>query len=138
MAKSKAKSCKGCLYYSSQLKANSSNPVCVGLIRSLPEVPQIDDGQSKKIDAYKNERKLGEFRYACAGYSLYFDRKGDNSKGQATQTELPACIYGVAILMDTPVHSASTPVMKTHNKQDFAPLLEVFLCPVKRSIASHR
>lgn len=32
----KAKSCKGCLYYSSRLKADSRNPVCVGLTRSLP------------------------------------------------------------------------------------------------------
>ncbi|CAA3016355.1 Hypothetical predicted protein [Olea europaea subsp. europaea] len=30
------KSCKGCLYYSSHLKADSRNPLCVGLSRSLP------------------------------------------------------------------------------------------------------
>ncbi|KAL0344304.1 UNVERIFIED_CONTAM: hypothetical protein Sangu_1317800 [Sesamum angustifolium] len=32
----KAKSCKGCLYYSSRFKADSRNPLCVGLTRSLP------------------------------------------------------------------------------------------------------
>lgn len=32
----KAKSCKGCLYYSSRFKTDSRNPVCVGLTRSLP------------------------------------------------------------------------------------------------------
>lgn len=32
----KAKSCKGCLYYSSHMKANSRNPICAGLTRSLP------------------------------------------------------------------------------------------------------
>lgn len=30
------KSCKGCLYYSSNFQANSRNPLCVGLSRSLP------------------------------------------------------------------------------------------------------
>lgn len=32
----KAKSCKGCLYYSSRFKADSRNPLCVGFSRSLP------------------------------------------------------------------------------------------------------
>lgn len=35
-AMNKGKSCKGCLYYSSTLKSNSRNPLCVGLTRSLP------------------------------------------------------------------------------------------------------
>ena len=33
----KAKSCKGCLYYSSALKSHSSNPLCIGITRSLPQ-----------------------------------------------------------------------------------------------------
>lgn len=32
----KGKSCKGCLYYSSLLKSDSRNPVCVGISRTLP------------------------------------------------------------------------------------------------------
>lgn len=32
----KGKSCKGCLYYSSTRRANSRNPLCVGLTRPLP------------------------------------------------------------------------------------------------------
>ena len=32
----KGRSCKGCLYYSSQLKSDSRNPLCIGLSRSLP------------------------------------------------------------------------------------------------------
>lgn len=32
----KGRSCKGCLYYSSQLKSDSRNPLCVGLSRSIP------------------------------------------------------------------------------------------------------
>lgn len=36
-ASRKGKSCKGCLYYSSTLKSNSRNPVCVGITRSLPK-----------------------------------------------------------------------------------------------------
>ncbi|KAJ0907908.1 hypothetical protein HanRHA438_Chr07g0304481 [Helianthus annuus] len=37
LASRKGKSCKGCLYYSSTLKSNSRNPVCVGITRSLPK-----------------------------------------------------------------------------------------------------
>ncbi|RWW35342.1 hypothetical protein BHE74_00059739 [Ensete ventricosum] len=33
----KGKSCKGCLYYSSRLKSNARNPVCVGISRTLPQ-----------------------------------------------------------------------------------------------------
>lgn len=33
----KGKSCKGCLYYSSALKSNSRNPVCVGVPRTLQQ-----------------------------------------------------------------------------------------------------
>lgn len=33
----KGKSCKGCLYYSSALKSDSRNPLCVGITRSLPQ-----------------------------------------------------------------------------------------------------
>lgn len=33
----KAKSCKGWLYYSTRLKADSRNPVCAGLTHSLPK-----------------------------------------------------------------------------------------------------
>lgn len=33
----KAKSCKGCLYYSSILNSGTRNPVCVGISRTLPK-----------------------------------------------------------------------------------------------------
>ncbi|RWV85020.1 hypothetical protein GW17_00053227, partial [Ensete ventricosum] len=35
----RGKSCKGCLYYSSRLKSDGRNPVCVGLGRTLPQGP---------------------------------------------------------------------------------------------------
>ncbi|KAK6125722.1 hypothetical protein DH2020_040536 [Rehmannia glutinosa] len=81
---SKAKSCKGCLYYSSRFKADSRNPLCVGLTCSLPNVPQYIVGQSE-AEATKEGRNLTEFRYACVGYSLYEDRKGQASNGQQTK-----------------------------------------------------
>ncbi|GFP95464.1 hypothetical protein PHJA_001690700 [Phtheirospermum japonicum] len=147
----KAKSCKGCLYYSSRFKADSRNPLCVGLTRSLPNglgcrllislelgidcayacklqfvfvssdsfLPQYIVGQSE-AEASKEGRNLTEFRYACVGYSLYEDRKGQaSSNGQRTQTELPFCI-GLEVLVDRRVNtaeSASTPA-HIHNKGD--------------------
>lgn len=35
--KKTAKSCKGCVYYSSTFKSNNRNPLCVGISRSLPQ-----------------------------------------------------------------------------------------------------
>ena len=40
-ASRKGKSCKGCLYYSSSLKSNHRNPLCVGFTRSLPKGSSI-------------------------------------------------------------------------------------------------
>lgn len=33
----KGKSCKGCLYFSSVLKANARSPICFGISRTLPQ-----------------------------------------------------------------------------------------------------
>ncbi|KAK4417372.1 hypothetical protein Salat_2562800 [Sesamum alatum] len=114
----KAKSCKGCLYYSSRFKADSRNPLCVGLTRSLPSVPRYIVGQSE-MEASKEGRNLTDFRYACVGYSLYSDQKEQASKGQQTQTELPVCV-GLEVLVDRRVNtsdSASAPT-HIHNKED--------------------
>ncbi|KAL3629076.1 hypothetical protein CASFOL_027137 [Castilleja foliolosa] len=113
------KSCKGTLYYSSRFKADSRNPLCVGLTRSLPNVPQYIVGQSE-VDVSKEGRNLTEFRYACVGYSLYEDRKGQaSSKGQQTQPELPLCM-GLEVLVDRRVNTAESTPASDHilNKRD--------------------
>ncbi|KAI3461958.1 hypothetical protein Pfo_018621 [Paulownia fortunei] len=113
----KAKSCKGCLYYSSRFKADSRNPVCVGLTRSLPNVPRYIVGQSE-MEASKEGRSLTDFRYACVGYSLYVDRKEPGSNGQETRTELPVCV-GLEVLVDRRLNNAdSTSAPMTHNRED--------------------
>ncbi|KAK6129584.1 hypothetical protein DH2020_036685 [Rehmannia glutinosa] len=106
----KAKSCKGCLYYSSRFKSDSRNPVCVGLTRSLPNVPRYIVGQSE-MEASKEGRSLTDFRYACVGYSLYVDQKEQGSIEQETQTELPVCA-GLEVLVDRRVHSKCKPGCK--------------------------
>ncbi|XP_011090423.1 uncharacterized protein LOC105171105 isoform X2 [Sesamum indicum] len=110
----KAKSCKGCLYYSSRFKADSRNPLCVGLTRSLPSVPQHMVGQSE-MEASKEGRNLADFRYACVGYSLYSDHKEQASKGRQTQTELPVCV-GLEVLVDRRVNASDS--THIHNKED--------------------
>ncbi|CAA2974257.1 Hypothetical predicted protein [Olea europaea subsp. europaea] len=112
------KSCKGCLYYSSHLKADSRNPLCVGLSRSLPNVPRYIVGESE-MEASKEGRSLTDFRYACVGYSLYPDRKKQVADGQEKQTELPVC-FGLEVLVDRRVNtadSAPTPA-PVHNRED--------------------
>ncbi|KAG8383405.1 hypothetical protein BUALT_Bualt04G0009300 [Buddleja alternifolia] len=116
----KAKSCKGCLYYSSRFKADSRNPLCVGLTRSLPNVPRYIVGESE-MEASKEGRSFTDFRYACVGYSLYTDQKKKTSDGQQTQTELPVCV-GLEVLVDRRVNaadsaSASAP-SQIHIKED--------------------
>ncbi|KAL8240525.1 hypothetical protein R6Q59_013880 [Mikania micrantha] len=90
------KSCKGCLYYSSTLKSNSRNPVCVGITRSLPKVPRYYVGESE-MEASKEDRSLADFRYGCVGYSVYSDMKNRSGGVEETQKELPVCV-GVEVL----------------------------------------
>ncbi|KAL6583238.1 hypothetical protein OROMI_005316 [Orobanche minor] len=108
-AANKARSCKGCLYYSSRLKADSRNPLCVGLTRSLPNVPDY----ILEAEASTAGRNLREFRYACVGYSLYEDRKSQASNEQQSQTELPFCV-GLEVLVDQRVKTADSASLPAH------------------------
>ncbi|KAL4577691.1 hypothetical protein LXL04_013802 [Taraxacum kok-saghyz] len=119
-ASRKGKSCKGCLYYSSTLKSNSRNPVCVGITRSLPKVPRYYVGESE-MEASKEGRSLADFRYGCVGYSVYSDMKNQTADSQDTQKELPVCV-GVEVLVDRKVNNAnSAPThAHAHNKDNHA------------------
>ncbi|OAY83993.1 hypothetical protein ACMD2_17845 [Ananas comosus] len=87
----KGKSCKGCLYYSSLRKSQSRNPMCFGISRTLPQVPSYIVGESE-IEAMKDGRNLSDFKYACVGYSVFLDKKGNPSDNQENQAELPFCV----------------------------------------------
>ncbi|KAE9446069.1 hypothetical protein C3L33_22052, partial [Rhododendron williamsianum] len=89
--KKAAKSCKGCVYYSSTFKSNNRNPLCVGISRSLPQVPRHIVGETE-LDASREGRSLVEFKYACVGYSVYSNGKDPSVDGQQTQAELPICV----------------------------------------------
>ncbi|KAL1536628.1 hypothetical protein AAHA92_29251 [Salvia divinorum] len=95
----KGRSCKGCLYYSSQFKSDSRNPLCVGLSRSLPNVaPRYIVGTSE-MEASKEGMILRDFKYGCVGYSIYADQKNRASDPQQSEPELPVCM-GVEVLVD--------------------------------------
>uniref|UniRef100_A0A5B6ZZK5 DUF8204 domain-containing protein n=1 Tax=Davidia involucrata TaxID=16924 RepID=A0A5B6ZZK5_DAVIN len=111
----KGKSCKGCLYYSSTLKSNSRNPLCVGITRTLPQVPRYIVGESE-VEASKEGRSLTDFKYACVGYSVYPDGK-DPSTDRETQTELPVCV-GIEVLVDKRVGTADSIPAHVHNRED--------------------
>lgn len=114
----KGKSCKGCLYYSSTFKSNSRNPLCVGISRSLPHVPQYMVSQSE-MEASKEGRSLTDFRYSCVGYSVYPDRKDHPHDVKEGETELPVCV-GIEVLVDRRVTNAGTTPAHVHNKEDGA------------------
>ncbi|KAK9071431.1 hypothetical protein SSX86_010000 [Deinandra increscens subsp. villosa] len=114
-ASRKGKSCKGCLYYSSTLKSNSRNPVCVGITRSLPKVPRYYVGESE-MEASKEGRRLADFRYGCVGYSVYSDMKNHSGNAEETQKELPVCV-GIEVLVDRKVTNANSAATHAHNKE---------------------
>ncbi|KAK6916630.1 hypothetical protein RJ641_019491 [Dillenia turbinata] len=104
----KGKSCKGTLYYSTIHKSKSRNPTCVGISRSLPQVPRYIVGESE-LEASKEGRTLTDFKYACVGYSVYLDKKGTSTDADEKQAELPFCV-GLEILLDKrPVSASQSP-----------------------------
>ncbi|KAL3637454.1 hypothetical protein CASFOL_018622 [Castilleja foliolosa] len=112
----KAKSCKGCLYYSSRFKADSKNPICVGLTRSLPKAPQYTVGELE-MEAYKAGRSLQDFRYGCVGYSVYVDSK---EQGRTEQEKLPWCL-GLEVIEDRRIKNDATqsnPMAHIHNREE--------------------
>ncbi|KAJ8764364.1 hypothetical protein K2173_006104 [Erythroxylum novogranatense] len=118
----KGKSCKGYLYYSSTLKSNGINPRCVGIPRSLPQVPSYIVGQSE-VEASQEGRTLTDFYYACAGYSVHVndDNKhpSTDQEHHVTKTQLPVCV-GLELLVDRRVAAsdkASAPA-HVHSRED--------------------
>ncbi|KAL5855968.1 hypothetical protein ACOSQ3_005798 [Xanthoceras sorbifolium] len=111
----KGKSCKGCLYYSSALKSNSQNPVCVGVPRTLQQVPRYIVGETE-LEASKEGRNLKNFKYGCVGYSVYVDK--DSSTEQLDkQAELPFCV-GLEVLLDRRPSTADHVPAHVHNKEE--------------------
>jgi len=94
----KGKSCKGCLYYSSVLKSRGYNPICVGIPRSIPQVPNYVVDEPKE-DATAQGHDLRRFRYGCAGYSIFVNRDGQGGEGEG-KTLLPYC-RGLELLVDS-------------------------------------
>ncbi|CAL5326452.1 unnamed protein product [Camellia sinensis] len=111
----KAKSCKGCLLYSSTLNSNSRNPLCLGILRSLPQVPRHVVGESE-VDASREGRSLAEFKYACVGYSVYSNGKDPTADVQETQAELPVCV-GLEVLYDKKVNAADSVPAHVHSRE---------------------
>ena len=54
-------------------------------------------GESE-LEASKEGRNLTDFRYACAGYSVYLDKKDPSGDQEAKQAELPFCV-GLEVLL---------------------------------------
>lgn len=95
----KGKSCKGCLYYSSVLKSRGYNPICVGIPRSIPQVPNYVVDEPKE-EAMSQGHDLRQFRYGCAGYSMYVDNRDSRGGESEGKTLLPYC-RGLELLVDS-------------------------------------
>ncbi|KAK2665435.1 hypothetical protein Ddye_004009 [Dipteronia dyeriana] len=112
----KGKSCKGCLYYSSALKSNSRNPVCVGIPRTLQQVPRYVVGETE-LEASKEGRNLKDFKYGCVGYSVYLDNKDSSTEQLDKQAELPFCV-GLEVLLDRRPSTSDHVPSHVHHKED--------------------
>uniref|UniRef100_A0A0E0M3R6 DUF8204 domain-containing protein n=1 Tax=Oryza punctata TaxID=4537 RepID=A0A0E0M3R6_ORYPU len=87
----RGKSCKGCLYYSSMLRSRGFNPVCVGIPRSIPQVPSYVVDEPRE-EAAAQGHDLRQFKYACAGYSMFVvDNKDGRGGEKEGKTLLPYC-----------------------------------------------
>ncbi|KAG8050465.1 hypothetical protein GUJ93_ZPchr0009g1149 [Zizania palustris] len=87
----KGKSCKGFLYYSSVLRSRGFNPVCVGIPRSIPQVPSYVVDEPRE-EAAAQELDLTQFKYACAGYSMFAVADKDGQSGEKEgKMLLPYC-----------------------------------------------
>ncbi|KAG2636367.1 uncharacterized protein LOC120661343 isoform X1 [Panicum virgatum] len=95
----KGKSCKGCLYYSSALKSRGYNPICVGIPRSISQVPNYVVDEPKE-EAMAQGHDLRQFRYGCAGYSMYVDNRDGQGAESEGKTLLPYC-RGLELLADS-------------------------------------
>ncbi|XP_043712309.1 uncharacterized protein LOC122661059 [Telopea speciosissima] len=113
---SKGKSCKGCLYYSSIQKSKARNPLCVGVSRTLRQVPGYIVGESE-MEASKEGRNLTDFKYACVGYSVYLDGKETPTASQDKQAELPFCV-GIELLVDKRASTTDHAPAHVHNRED--------------------
>ncbi|KAI4964147.1 hypothetical protein ZWY2020_006968 [Hordeum vulgare] len=94
----KGKSCKGCLYYSSVLKSRGYNPICVGIPRSIPQ------GRGAGHD-------LRQFKYACAGYSMFVDDRDAKTGENGAKTLLPYC-QGLELLVDSRMVERKSPAVE--------------------------
>ncbi|KAJ4964052.1 hypothetical protein NE237_023991 [Protea cynaroides] len=113
---SKGKSCKGCLYYSSIQKSKARNPLCVGVSRTLPQVPGYIVGESE-MEASKEGRSLTDFKYACVGYSVYLDGKDNPTDPQDKPAELPFCV-GIELLVDKRTSYSNQVPAHGQNRED--------------------
>ncbi|KAK1301457.1 hypothetical protein QJS10_CPB12g01428 [Acorus calamus] len=117
----KARSCKGCLYYaSSSLKPNAGKPICVGISRTLAQVPSYVVRESE-METSKEDRSPTDFKYACAGYSVFIDNNESTTDQQKKQAELPFCV-GIELLVDRrPSTAENGPIhapRHAHNHED--------------------
>uniref|UniRef100_A0A1J3DH85 DUF8204 domain-containing protein n=1 Tax=Noccaea caerulescens TaxID=107243 RepID=A0A1J3DH85_NOCCA len=118
----KGRSCKGFLYYSSTLKNKAKNPRCVGISRTLRQVPDYYVVGKSEAQAANEGKTLVDFYYGCFGYSVYMTEKDSSAIAmkQPTKTQLPFCVVGFEMLADINASSSNTsPVpARVQNRND--------------------
>uniref|UniRef100_A0A0E0QU77 DUF8204 domain-containing protein n=1 Tax=Oryza rufipogon TaxID=4529 RepID=A0A0E0QU77_ORYRU len=134
----RGKSCKGCLYYSSMLRSRGFNPVCVGIPRSIPQVPSYVVDEPRE-EAAAQGHDLRQFKYACAGYSMFVvDNKDGRSGEKEGKTLLPYC-QGLELLVDSRLVEKKSPnnepATASYRKEGVAKNLNKTAIYIKENVA---
>ncbi|KAK1315292.1 hypothetical protein QJS10_CPA06g02148 [Acorus calamus] len=73
------------------------------------------------MEASKEGRSLTDFKYACAGYSVFIENKENSTDQKTKQAELPFCV-GLEVLVDrrpsTADHVTQHAPGHAHNQED--------------------
>lgn len=104
----------GTLYYSMAMAKKGRGPFCAGVSQAVRSETQIEGVEVRPSDA------LGDFKYACLGYSIYH-AKGKNESGAL---QLPQC-EGLEVLATTAAPEAENMLLDeagpTRETQDTSP-----------------
>ncbi|GMI66051.1 hypothetical protein like AT3G51100 [Hibiscus trionum] len=97
LGKVKLKSCKGFLYYSSALKSQNRDPFCIGIPSSLPHAVKSNHVGLAETKAQKNPTGVEDFKFVCAGISVFMSKTEDSIRKDGAEPQLPHC-QGLAYL----------------------------------------
>ncbi|KAG1354509.1 putative protein FMP32, mitochondrial [Cocos nucifera] len=98
----KAKSCKGCLFYSSVLKSEARNPLCVGITRNLQQ-DLVSSNEEQNQDNVVGQCYFGN-KIGIKLDSAYADDEILMDRRTSTADHMPAHVHNKEVLISLELH----------------------------------